>query len=296
MLLWEISVVVDGEAAEAVSEVMARFAPGGVVVETTMLPGESDREYTPNPETRVKVYLPVEDGQARLDALKDALWRLQLIYPMPDPQVREMSEADWATAWRQDYHTVRIGRRLVIVPEWEEYAAGEADLVIRLEPGMAFGTGLHPTTRLCAQVLEDRVQPGQRVLDVGTGSAILAIAAARLGATEVLGTEIDPVAVQAARENIDRNGVGDVVRIMESSSPDEVGTWDVVVANILPHILLDLADALVAATAPHGVLILSGILDTHVDEVALGFTAHGMRLIEQRQEKDWVALILIQCQ
>jgi ribosomal protein L11 methyltransferase len=292
MLLWEISVLVDGEAAEAVSEVMSRCAPGGVVVETILLPGESDREYALNPETRVKCYLPVADGADRLETLQDALWRLRLIYPMPDPVVREMSEADWATAWQQDYHTVRIGRRLVIVPEWENYDPAPDDLVVRLEPGLAFGTGLHPTTRLCAQVLEDRVLPGQRVLDVGTGSAILAIAAARLGAGEVLGTEIDPVAVQAARENIDRNGVGDVVTVVESSSPDEVGAWDVVVANILPHILLDMADALVAATTSHGVLVLSGILDTRVDEVALGLAARGMRLIEQRQEKDWTALIL----
>lgn len=292
MNLWEVAVLVDGEAAEAVSEMMSRFAPGGVVVETTMLPGESDREYTPNPETRVKVYLPVEEGEARLEELKDALWRLRLILPMPEPTVREMSEADWATAWQRDYHTLRIGRRLVIVPAWEEYTPQPDDLIIRLEPGMAFGTGLHPTTRLCARVLEDTVQPGQRVLDVGTGSAILAIAAIRLGAAEVLGTEIDPVAVTAARENLERNGVADKVRVIESSSPAGLGTWNTVVANILPHILLDMADALTASTAPDGYLILSGILDTHVDEVALGFAARGLRLTEVRREKDWTALIL----
>jgi ribosomal protein L11 methyltransferase len=292
MNLWEIAVLVDGEAAEAVSEVMARFAPGGVVVETTMLPGESDREYALNPETRVKVYLPVEEGEARLEELKDALWRLRLILPMPEPTVREMSEADWATAWQRDYHTLRIGRRLVIVPAWEDYTPQPDDLIIRLEPGMAFGTGLHPTTRLCARALEDYVEPGQRVLDVGAGSAILAIAAVRLGAVEVLGTEIDPVAVTAARENVERNGVADRVRVVESASPVNVGQWDIVVANILPHILLDLADDLVTATAPDGYLILSGILDTHVDEVALGFAARGLRLAEVRREKDWTALVL----
>ncbi len=292
MQLWEIAVRADGEAAEAVSEVMARFAPAGVVVETTMLPGESDREYTPNPETRVKAYLPVEEGEARLQELLDGLWRLRLILPMPEPEVRTMNEADWATAWQRDYHTLRIGRRVVIVPAWESYDPQPDDIVVALEPGMAFGTGLHPTTRLCAQALEDSVRPGQRVLDVGTGSAILAIAAVRLGASEVLGTEIDPVAVQAARENIERNGVADRVRVIETGAAGGLGQWDVVVANILPHILLDMADDLAAATAPHGILILSGILDTKVDEVALGFAARGMRLTDVRHEKDWTALIL----
>ena len=292
MKLWEISVLVDGEAAEAVSEVMSRYVqPGGVVVETTLLPGESDREYTPHPETRVKCYLPVDEGQPRLDALQDDLWRLRLIYPMPEPTVQVMSEADWATAWQQDYHTLRLGRRLVIVPQWEEYEPQADDLVIRLEPGMAFGTGLHPTTRLCAQVLEDLVQPGQRVLDVGTGSGILAIAAVRLGAAEVLGTEIDPVAVQAARENVERNGVAEQVRVVEAASPAGLGAWGLVVANILPHILLDMAAALAECTAPGGWLVLSGILDTRVDEVALGFAAQGMRLVQTRQEKDWTALV-----
>ena len=157
---------------------------------------------------------------------------------------------------------------------------------------MAFGTGLHPTTRLCAQALEALVRPGMRVLDVGTGSAILAIAAIRLGAAQALGTEIDPVAVVAARENVERNGVGDRVRLVEAASPAGHGTWDVVVANILPHILLDMADALAASVSPDGVLVLSGILDTRVAEVEAGFAARGLTLTETRSEQDWTALVL----
>ena len=291
MRLWEVSVLADGEAIEAVSEVMGRFAPGGVAIETTLLPTDSDREYAP-PQTRVKVYLPVDEGEARLQELQDALWRLRLILPMPEPQIREMTEADWATAWRQDYHTLRVGRSVVIVPAWEQYDPQPDDLVVAMEPGMAFGTGLHPTTRLCVAALEDLVPPGGRVLDVGAGSAILAIAAARLGASEVLGAEIDPVAVVAARENVERNGVADRVRVIEAASPTGLGQWDIVVANILPHILLDMADALVGCLKPDGILILSGILDTHVVEVQLGFAARGLAMTEQRQEKDWTALIL----
>lgn len=291
MRLWEIAVLADGEAAEAVSEVMQRYAPGGVAVETTLIRGESDREYG-TPETRVKCYLPVDDGQARLDALLDALWRLRLILPMPEPEVREMAEADWATAWQQDYHTLRLGRRLVIVPNWEDYAPQPDDLMVRLEPGMAFGTGLHPTTRLCAQALEDLVRPGDRVLDVGTGSGILAVAAVRLGAAEVLGTEIDPVAVVAARENVVRNGVADRVRVIEAASPAGLGRWDIVVANILPHVLLDMAEALAGSVAPGGVLVLSGILDTRVAEVVEGFAAHGLTLTDTLAEQDWTALVM----
>jgi len=291
MNIWEIAVLADGEAAEAVSEVMHRYAPGGVAVETILIRGESDREYG-TPETRIKAYLPVEAGDERLQSLLDALWRLRLILPMPEPEVCEMTEDDWATAWRRDYHTLRLGQRLVIVPDWEEYDPQPGDLIIRLEPGMAFGTGLHPTTRLCAQALEALVQPGMRVLDVGTGSAILAIAAARLGASAALGTEIDPVAVVAARENVERNGVGDSVRIIEAASPAGHGTWDVVVANILPHILLDMADALAASVSPGGVLVLSGILDTRVAEVVAGFAAFGLSLTETLTEQDWTALVL----
>ncbi len=291
MNIWEIAVLADGEAAEAVSEVMHRYAPAGVAVETTLIRGASDREYG-TPETRIKAYLPVEEGDERLQSLLDALWRLRFILPMPEPEVREMTEDDWATAWQRDYHTLRLGQRLVIVPDWEEYTPQPDDLVIRLEPGMAFGTGLHPTTRLCAQALEALVRPGMRVLDVGTGSAILAIAAIRLGAAQALGTEIDPVAVVAARENVERNGVGDRVRLVEAASPAGHGTWDVVVANILPHILLDMADALAASVLPDGVLVLSGILDTRVAEVEAGFAARGLTLTETLSEQDWTALVL----
>ena len=156
----------------------------------------------------VKTYLPLDGtaGEAQR-RLEEGLWHLGQIYPIPDPVIRELAEEDWAEAWKQQYHLLRVGRRIVIVPAWEAYAPAPGEVVIRLEPGMAFGTGLHPTTRLCLEALEAHLAPGCTVLDVGTGSGVLAIAAAKLGARSVLALDADPVAVSVARENVALNGV-----------------------------------------------------------------------------------------
>jgi ribosomal protein L11 methyltransferase len=207
--LVEISVSgLDDEAVQAVTHLFDRWGRGGAVVEQTV--GDAAGPL-------VKTYLLAEDDEA-LRQVEIGLALLRQARGLPEPRVVFLAETDWAEAWKAGYGVLRIGRRLVVRPTWrDDYAPRPDDLLIELDPGMAFGSGLHPTTRLCLEVLEDALRPGQVVLDVGTGSGILSIAAARLGAARVLALDTDPLAVQIARENVALNRVEDVVQV-------EIGT------------------------------------------------------------------------
>ncbi len=227
----EIQVSVDNEAVEAVAELLARYGyNGGVVVEPAWTPGDEGPEFSydlARPSV-LKTYLPLdvhaEDARQRIE---QALWHLGQLRPVGPLQVRRLEEEDWANAWKQHYRVLRVGERIVVVPSWLEHQPEPTDVVLQLDPGMAFGTGLHPTTQLCLGLLEHYVRPGQRVLDLGTGSGILAIAAARLGAGHVLALDNDPVAVAVAAENIARNGVSTTVTVAEGSlgAGSRMGHW-----------------------------------------------------------------------
>lgn len=296
----EISVQCDGEAAEAVSELFNRYnsAPGqpqsGAVVEVT---GYDAVGELARPIVKVRTYLPLDDlPDERQRKIEEGLWFLSRLYPIPEPELREMDFDDWAFAWRAHYQPMPIGQRLLIVPAWQSEAiAQEPDrLPVLLDPGMAFGTGLHPTTRLCMAALERHMQPGDAVLDVGSGSGVLSITAARLGASAVLATDIDPIAVAATRANSDLNGVGHLVQAQEGSLPNparQPAGWQVVVANILAEVIAELLDAgLDAHLAPAGRLVLSGIIDLREDLVRSALDRRGLRVIERTQEGDWVCL------
>ncbi len=316
----ELSVEVDSEAVEAVAEVLARYGyNGGVVVEPAWTPGGEGPEFsydTTRPSV-LRTYLPL-DGQAEetRQRIEQALWHLGQMRPIGPLQTRALQEEDWANAWKQHYTVLRVGERIVIVPSWLDYQPAPAEVVLHLDPGMAFGTGLHPTTRLCLRLLEDYTRPGQQVLDLGTGSGILAIAAAHLGASRVLALDNDPVAVAVAAENVARNGVCDRVTVAEGSlgagarmghwlsggtGPPEaaapgdaapgVGRFDLIVANLIARVLMILAADLAAALAPGGVLISSGILETRTAEVEAAFASAGLRLLERHAEGEWVALV-----
>jgi ribosomal protein L11 methyltransferase len=315
--LIEISVEADSEAAEAVCELFNRLAPGGAVVEQVLRDDNSEDpagdQSLAEPPVTVKAYLPASDQQSALrQALEEGLWYLGRIYPFPEPHFRELADTDWAEAWKQHYAIQRVGRRLVVVPSWLDPTPAPDDLVIRLDPGLAFGTGLHPSTRLCCATLEDLIHPGDRVLDVGTGSGILAIAAARLSAGRVLGLDIDPVAVRVARENVGLNNVAAIVQIELGTIPppsplpwaggatpgtapratfSKPGTWDVVVANILAPVIINLAAGLAAALALGGRLVVSGIIADQADAVTTALATARLAVISQRREGDWVALI-----
>lgn len=291
--LIEIAVPVEGELVEPVFELFERHG-GGAVLETRVRGPESGYDH-PRPETWVRTYLPAHDAEARL-RVEIGLWHLGQIHPLPAAIVRELAEANWAEAWKAHYTPQRVGPFLVI-PSWLEddgLAADAAARVIRLDPGMAFGTGQHPTTRLCLEALAERVRPGDRVLDVGIGSGILAIGAGLLGAGAVVGVDIDPQAAATARANAAANGVDVDARAGSLDALAEApaaAPFDVVVANLLAPTVIELAGGLAAATRPGGVLIASGILAEQADDVAAALTAAGIAAPDVRADGDWVALV-----
>jgi ribosomal protein L11 methyltransferase len=322
----ELSVEVDPEAVESVSELLAQHGyNGGVVIDQPIIPGADGPEYTydtSRPAT-LRTYLPLDErAEVTRARLERALWHFGQMRSVGPLRVQQIEEQDWASAWKEHYTIQRIGERAVIVPSWLEYDAQPGDIILRLDPGMAFGTGLHPTTQLCVGLLERYVAPGSRVLDLGCGSGILAIAAAKLGAGTVLALDTDPIAVTATRENVARNGVSDLVQVAEGSlgrgaalghwlygtlnaeggtvnrSDDDsqhsafsVQHFDLIVANIIARVLATLAADLAGALAPGGTLIASGIIAEREDEVVAAFVAAGLAPVERLQEGDWVALI-----
>ncbi len=239
-------------------------------------------------------YLPMDDRlEGTLLRLREALRALPGAgFPgaPADITVRFVEEADWANAWKQYFKPQRIGGRLVVKPTWETWQKSPEDVVVEIDPGMAFGTGLHATTRLCLRSLEEHVAPGVQIADVGTGSGILAVAAALLGAARVTAVDIDPVAVRIARENVAANHVEGAVTVAESPVPPP-GTFDIVVANILADVILGMAPALRDALRPGGLLIASGIIDTRAGDVRRGLEAVGLSAGQTRAEGEWVAVL-----
>ena len=233
------------------------------------------------------IYIPaeksVEDAVAFVEArLGDVPHEIKLI---------GMDEEDWANSWKQYYRPVRIGKRLIVVPTWEKYDEKPDDIVIKMDPGMAFGTGTHETTRLCASLLEDKMSPGDSVLDIGTGSGILAVCASKLGAEAVTATDIDPVAVRVAKENVLENGCRNVSCMVSDLLGAVDGKYDFVCANIVADIVVRLAPDVPRVMKDGALIAVSGIIDTQRDRVAGALTSAGLRLADERTENDWVAML-----
>lgn len=291
-----VTVQVDGEAAEAVAEALRPFAHGGVSLEQAaadLSPGAARPQL--EEEITVSIYYPaVEDSPARRRRLEEILWHMGQLYPIPAPAFQTLLEEDWANAWKQHYAPFRIGRHLLICPAWENVTPRPSELVIKMDPGMAFGTGLHPTTRMCLEVVEARARPGIDVLDMGTGSGILAIATALLGARSVLALDFDEVAVESARNNCGINGVSELVTVRRGSLADlgPSQRWDLILANILaPVIVSMLASGVAAHLQPGGAMVLSGIIEDQAMEVEGALKSQGLVTLERLQIKDWVALV-----
>ncbi|OGO10201.1 MAG: ribosomal protein L11 methyltransferase [Chloroflexi bacterium RBG_13_60_9] len=292
----EASVRVNEELAESVADVMARFAPNGVMLGYDEIEPDPDGEGSPRGPITVRAYL-AWDAQlaAHRAALEEALWHLGRISPIPEPVFREVVETDWSLEWKKHYRPFRIGRRLMIVPSWIEWQAAPGDVTLRLDPGMAFGTGMHPTTRLCLEALEDRIAPGTGMIDLGCGSGILSIAGTLLGAGRVEGWDVDPEAVRIARENAALNGVASRFEARLGTLEDmlkEKRRAPVVAANILAGVLQAMLRASLAETVqPGGCLILSGILAEQSAVVEAAVAESGLHLVEKKTREDWVALI-----
>ncbi|HEY8818350.1 MAG TPA: 50S ribosomal protein L11 methyltransferase, partial [Candidatus Limnocylindrales bacterium] len=226
----------------------------------------------------------------------EALGHLQAfgLRPIGEVRTRLVQESDWADAWKAYFPVMRVGRRLVIRPTWRRHRAGPDDVVLALDPGMAFGTGLHPTTRLClaaVEALADRgVLAGARVLDVGCGSGILAIAALKLGAISALGLDTDPIAIEATEANARRNALARRLHARQGSLPSGEPAFDIVLANLIAGVLVPLAAALRDELRPGGSLLASGIFVDREAEVASAFEAVGLEITGRSAEGDWVAL------
>ncbi len=297
----ELAVEADVEAVEAVCEILGRVAPGGTSVEPAFElvdEGLGARVDPARPAT-VRAYLPARDPAATERAVAtvaDALGHLQAfgLRPIGELRTRLVHEADWAEAWKAHFPVLRIGRRLVIRPTWRRHRREPGDVVLALDPGMAFGTGLHPTTRLCLAGLEalgDRgALAGRRVLDVGCGSGILAIAALKFGAVSALGVDTDPIAVEATGANARRNAVARRLSARLGSLPSAEGPFDVVLANLIAGLLVPLAPSLRDELLPGGALLASGIFLDREADVRAAFEASGLAIASRTAEGDWVAL------
>jgi ribosomal protein L11 methyltransferase len=226
----------------------------------------------------------------------EALGHLQAfgLRPIGELRTRIVREADWADAWKAYFPVMRIGRRLVIRPTWRRHRRAAGDVVLALDPGMAFGTGLHPTTRLCLAGLEsladDGLLAGARVLDVGCGSGILASAALKLGAASALGLDTDPIAIEATSANARRNALARRTRAREGSLPSGDAAFDVVLANLIAGLLVTLAGGLHDELRPGGSLLASGIFVDREGEVRAAFARAGLEVTGRSVEGDWVAL------
>jgi len=281
----EICLTIPAEALEAVAHLLHTAGTGGVVIDD---------------ETRaeLRAYLPRDERlPQRLGALRQELMDLVAFFPgMSELRQTErfVAEEDWANAWREHFHPIRIGRRLVVAPTWEPFAPRVGELVLRLDPGMAFGTGTHPSTVLCLRALEDLVADDLTVLDVGTGSGILAVAAAMLGASVVTALDIDPLAVRVARQNVATNGVAQQVHVHYAELRDlltaRTPPCDICTANLTADALVELAPDLAAALAPGGTLVASGIVGEGSSRVQSALRQAGLRILQAVRLEDWVAV------
>jgi ribosomal protein L11 methyltransferase len=290
----ELSVEVRPEAIDAVSEVFSRHGTGGVAIEQPVgehIEGEQPPAFIGLPI--IKAYLPADaraaDSERRIE---EGLWHLKAfnLSPVGDLQRREIDEEDWANAWKEHFHPLQIGR-IVVKPTWRDWRAQPGQIIVELDPGMAFGTGLHPTTRLMLLALQERVHERMRVFDLGTGSGILAIAAALMGAT-VVAVDSSSVAANVAEANIHANHLTGRISVAEGSIELVAHeTFDLVLANLVAQVLIELAPKIASCLAPGAEVLGSGIIEERVDDVARAFVASGLEIVEKLNDEDWWLIV-----
>ena len=249
---------------------------------------EQDLLDQPRDIVKVHMYLAPDENPAEiLPLFKERLEASGVEYKL---ETSGIEQEDWQNAWKKYYHAMDIGQRLAIVPGWETYDTDR--IVITMDPGMAFGTGTHETTSLCLETLDSLVKGGERVLDIGTGSGILAIAALKLGAAVAEGVDIDPVAVRTAGENAALNGVQDKLTVLVGDLSDKAsGKYDIITANIVANAILSLAPAVPGLMAEGATFIASGIIDSRKDEVIAGLEKAGLAVVEVKEKRGWECIV-----
>lgn len=298
----ELTVQTHPEAVESVSELLSSYAPGGVAIEEPIELIDEGQEYRVLPQQPVKVhaYLPIDGKEEEAhQRIAEGLWHLSSLGPqfVGEFTNRVVNEEDWANAWKDYFHVTHIGRRLVIRPSWRDYTPQDDEVVLELDPGMAFGTGLHPTTRMCLEQIERRTHAGMRVIDIGTGSGILALAAAKLGARSVYCIDNSSVAVESATANAAVNHLSGCIQVKlgtldEAEAERCAEQYDLVLANIIARVIGDIAPQLARVMAPGALLIASGIIEERCHEAEQPLLDAGLRLVERVMIDDWVSLVM----
>jgi ribosomal protein L11 methyltransferase len=296
----QISLSIDPELAEAVAELISRFVSNGVVVESGVTYNDAEDEGTPFGPVKVYGYIAIDEQlEETRQRVEEGLWHLGQIQAIPEPTYTIINDEDWMASWKQHYRPIQIGKRLLILPAWLEEPEGQR-IAVKIDPSMAFGTGTHPTTQLCMELLEKTVQPGQPVIDVGCGSGILSIGAVKLGASYALAVDIDNAAIRSTKENAQANavlekietGLGSVKEIREGQF--SITQAPLVLANILAPIIIRLfEDGLDELIQPNGTIVLSGILAEQAPGVIAAAEAKGLTRLDLYQLGDWVAITLI---
>lgn len=292
----ELSVRTPPEFVEPLSQIFYRYGHGGVAVEVDGGFNPDEGESLSGDEwAMVTTYLPMNESlderRGRIDVGVRLVAHVSDISPL---QEREVEEEEWQNSWKEHFHVLKVTPRITICPTWRDHAPQTGEHVIMLDPGMAFGTGHHPTTRMCLEQLDALVEPGVDVLDVGCGSGVLSIAAARLGARHVFGLEIDSVAVNVAKQNVRDNGVEHTVRVLQGTLPHtdaKQSAYGIAVANISAKVVSEIAPYLVGAVHDGGKIIASGILVENKDGVIEALTEAGAELEQTLVDGDWVTLV-----
>ncbi|MCA9913774.1 MAG: 50S ribosomal protein L11 methyltransferase [Anaerolineae bacterium] len=298
MTQWiEISLRVNGEAAEAIATEIQRWVHQGVSIEQAdIAPDTFDEGEVPEADMLiVRGYFPADERaeETRLQ-IERTLSYMNMMLPMPTPEYRTVAEEDWAEAWKAHYKPIRLGKRTLIRPLWIDVDPQPDDIVIALDPGMAFGTGTHPTTQLCLEALEWMISPTLDVLDLGCGSGILSIAAAKLGANKILALDIDPIAVKVTQENAAQNGVAQPITAQQGSLESVITSarrFDLVVVNILAKIIIAMCDQNLGDTVrPGGRAIFSGIIEEQAEDVEAALRKTGLEPVQRKQQGDWILI------
>ena len=291
----ELSVEAPPEFVEPLSQIFLQYGNGGVAVEEDGGYSPDEGEAPGHRRATVKTFIPLDDTAADRRSRIDVAVRLvSSLAPVSALAERVLREEDWRDAWKEHFKPLHIGRNMVVRPTWHDDGPADGEATIWLDPGMAFGTGHHPTTRMCIEQIERTVAPGSRVLDVGCGSGILSIAAARVGASQVLGLDLDPKAIDVAKENAQKNGVSEALTFSSGSlpSPDvRSGSFDLAVANISAKVVIDIASELATAVRTGGVVIASGILIEKQDLVRSALADAGADVTDLVTDDGWATLI-----
>ena len=294
----ELSVRAPQEFVEPLSHIFTRYGQGvAVEIEGGFNPDEGETESTEGQWATVKTYLPIdpttESRQSQIDVGVRLVAKVAPISPL---ERRILDEREWESAWKKSFFVLRVGRRIVIRPPWRKYKPRPDDAVVNLDPGMAFGTGHHPTTRMCLLEMERLVTEGAEVLDVGAGSGILSIAAVKLGASRSLALDVDQVAVEVAKENVRKNGVGASIQVKQGSLPSThiaKGSFDLAMANISAKAVVELAPHLVSSLRPGGALVASGVIEERREEVEESLVKAGAVIERTCTSDDWVAFTAV---